>query len=127
MGDNNLCGEFSATVWAEEFMRVYELNVPKSARDACGWINVDSMRGWFANAIMAGYDRANQEKAGSIERVGVEELAKFMHVEYEKQAIKVGWNTQDSCKVDFDDLPEKNKQVMLAVAKAILNNLKEKE
>lgn len=50
-----------------------------------------------------------------------EELAIFLHNEYEKQAKIVGWKTQDSCQVEFDKLPEANKKVMLAVAQAILD------
>ena len=66
MEDNKLCGEFSAKVWAEEFVRSVKIK-PEIATDE------GTMLGWFANAIMAGYDKANQEKAGSIE-VGVEEI-----------------------------------------------------
>ena len=66
MEDNKLCGEFSAKVWAEEFVKSVKKN-PKIATDE------GTMLGWFANAIMAGYDKANQEKAGSI-KVGVEEI-----------------------------------------------------
>jgi hypothetical protein len=46
----------------------------------------------------------------------VEELAKFMHSVYEDKSKGVGWSTQESCRVDWDDLPEKNKIVMLYVA-----------
>jgi len=67
MEDNKLCGEFSAKVWAEEFVRSVKIK-PEIATDE------GTMLGWFANAIMAGYDKANQEKAGSIEKVGVEEI-----------------------------------------------------
>lgn len=47
-------------------------------------------------------------------------LAKLMHNVYEAKAKKVGWKTQESCRVEFDDLPEENKNTMLAVAEAIL-------
>lgn len=49
----------------------------------------------------------------------VEKLVKFIHKEYEKQAKIAGWKTQESCQVEFDDLPEANKTVMYAVAKSI--------
>ena len=52
-------------------------------------------------------------------RADVERLARKMHNEYEKEAKRVGWKTQESCQVSFDELPEENKKVMLAVAKAI--------
>jgi hypothetical protein len=49
--DNDLVGEFDANVWAERFVQRVE-EKPEIARD------VGTMRAWFANAIMAGYDRA---------------------------------------------------------------------
>ena len=48
-----------------------------------------------------------------------EELARKMHRVYEWQAKIVGWKTQDSCQVPFDNLPETNKKVMLVVAESI--------
>ena len=53
-------------------------------------------------------------------------IAKFMHNEYEKQAKIVGWKTQESCQVEFNDLPETNKKVMYAVAQAIHKLCEEK-
>jgi hypothetical protein len=53
----------------------------------------------------------------------VEELAKFIHDVYEDKAKSVGWNTQESCKVDWDDLPEKNKIVMRYVAYNVMQSL----
>ena len=79
----------------------------------------------IATHIKENYTRT---KAGGIEKeISVEEIAIFMHDEYEKQAKIVGWNTQDSCKVEFNDLPQKNKQVMRAVAQAIKDKPKGKE
>ena len=49
----------------------------------------------------------------------IEELAEWIHNEYEKASKKVGWDTQKSCKVKFKDLPEENKLVMLLVADKI--------
>jgi len=45
-----LTGEFDAKVWAKEFMKVVKV------------VDENDMVGWFANAIMAGYDRAKQER-----------------------------------------------------------------
>jgi len=47
------------------------------------------------------------------------ELAKFMHETYEKKAIVHGWTTQKKCRVEFDDLPKKNKETMIAVAEQV--------
>jgi hypothetical protein len=52
------------------------------------------------------------------------ELAKFMHDEYEKFAKKAGWRTQKSCQVGWDDLPKANRKVMNHVARRVLKKLK---
>lgn len=52
-------GEFDAHKWAEEFVRLFPNTVEE-----------DTMTGWFANAIMTGYDKAHQsDKVISIERL----------------------------------------------------------
>ena len=108
MEDNKLCGEFSAKVWAEEFVRSVKIK-PEIATDE------GTMLGWFANAIMAGYDKANQEKAGSIEKVGVEEVKQY------------------SATTDDQTHEDRTRELCRNVAEirkntdAILNNLKEKE
>lgn len=48
-GSINLHGHFDAQVWAEEFMRITQ------GKD----VDEDTMRAWFANAIMTGHDHAN--------------------------------------------------------------------
>lgn len=35
-------------------------------------------------------------------------MARWFHEKYEEAAKHTNWNTQDSCKVDFDDLPSEN-------------------
>ncbi len=50
-----LIAQFDADIWAKEFVKTVK-DKPKIATD------IDTMRGWFANAIMAGYDKAKQEK-----------------------------------------------------------------
>ncbi len=47
------------------------------------------------------------------------DLAKFMHEVYEEKAVSHGWQTQKKCRVPFDDLPEKNKETMIAVAEQV--------
>ncbi len=54
----------------------------------------------------------------------IEDLARFMHERYEFHAKKSGWNTQEKCKVLFENLPEENKRVMLKVAEDVLKILK---
>lgn len=55
--DTKLIGEFDATVWADEFCRRFSVT-----RIADGEaMDEGLMLGWFANAIMAGYDHARKE------------------------------------------------------------------
>ena len=50
-------------------------------------------------------------------------LARMMHVEYELISKEIGWKTQESCQVDFDQLPVENRQVMCAVAHKVLERI----
>lgn len=56
-----------------------------------------------------------------------EELAKIFHNNYEDFAKNNGWKTQESCKVKFENLPEKNKETMIDVCTHILLILEAKE
>lgn len=49
-----------------------------------------------------------------------QELAEWLHNEYEDIAVEVGWETQDGTSVPFDELPDDNKQVMLKLADRLL-------
>lgn len=46
-------------------------------------------------------------------------IAELIHDEYERLSKVVGWKTQESCQVKFDDLPNKNKEVMVGIANYI--------
>ncbi len=50
-----------------------------------------------------------------------EELAKWLHDNYEAVAKEKDWNTQQSCKVEFDALPDANKRTMIEIADRLLN------
>ena len=47
-------------------------------------------------------------------------MAKAFHDEYKKVSKKIGWNTQKLCKVEFEKLPKKNKQVMIGTCAKML-------
>lgn len=47
-----------------------------------------------------------------------ETIGRAMHIAYEQAAIECGWSTQDSCKVNFEDLPAKNRFCMDASVEA---------
>jgi len=46
-------------------------------------------------------------------------LAREIHSKYNDYAIRYGWDIQDSCKCDYDELPSENRAVMYALAKHI--------
>ena len=50
-----------------------------------------------------------------------QELAAWLHDEYEEIAVDVGWETQDGTSVPFDELPDENQEVMLRLADRILD------
>ena len=62
-----------AKVWAKEFIRLYKnsrlapINIPD-------WLDEELMLGWFANAIMAGFDEANRRNSKSESKKEIEEL-----------------------------------------------------
>jgi len=49
------------------------------------------------------------------------ELAKWLHNNYEEVAKEQNWNTPENCKVEFDTLPDANKQTMIKIAERLLN------
>ncbi len=55
----------------------------------------------------------------------VERVACAMHDAYEEAAKRAGWETQERCRVTYDDLPESNKVTMLATARAALAVVRE--
>ena len=58
----NLLNEFSAEVWVREWMKTIKKH-PEIPTDE------GTMLGWFANAIMTGYDYArNEEQQKNVER-----------------------------------------------------------
>lgn len=69
--------------------------------------------------IMA--DLPSEEEQKETFMIGqINSLAKFMHDEYEMAAKEIGWETQESTRVSFHDLPIKNKEVMFHVAACVL-------
>ena len=56
MKEYHLVGQTDAKIWAEEFVRIIK-DKPQIATDE------GTMMTWFANAIMAGYDKKAREVA----------------------------------------------------------------
>jgi hypothetical protein len=92
---------------------------------------LETLREWNKNGPLSKDLKSKLEMMESVENLilfGVSrpfktkfQLAEFMHNEYEKHAQKSGWNTQETCKVEFLDLPKENKETMLLVAESVLN------
>jgi len=59
-----------------------------------------------------------------IQNMKTQELAKWLHDSYEEISKRKKWNTQKICKVEFEDLPEENKQVMVSMARKIHKNMR---
>lgn len=47
-------------------------------------------------------------------------LAEWLHKRYEKHAKDTGWQTQKSTQVDFENLPEENKETMIRLAEDLM-------
>jgi hypothetical protein len=54
-----------------------------------------------------------------------EELAKLFHETYEELAPNYGYTTRRSSSVPWEEVPEPNKSLMIAVATRILEKLEE--
>lgn len=50
----------------------------------------------------------------------IERIAKQFHDAYERRAEDFGWDTQDRCKVEWEDLPEANRLTMMAVVQEVV-------
>jgi hypothetical protein len=55
--------------------------------------------------------------------MSVEGFAALLHLHYELNAKKEGWNTREECKVAFMDLPVENQRTMLKMAEFLLNDI----
>jgi hypothetical protein len=52
----------------------------------------------------------------------VESIARAFHDSYEKQADEHGWKPQDKTRVAWEDLPEQNRSLMIAVVRELLRD-----
>jgi hypothetical protein len=52
-----------------------------------------------------------------------EELAKFFHDTYEELAPNYGYTTRKASAVPWEDVPEPNKSLMIAVAEKVLEKI----
>lgn len=54
-----------------------------------------------------------------LQNMKTKELAEWLHNSYEEN-----WETQKECRVEFEELPEKNKLVMISLARKIHKNIR---
>ena len=58
----------------------------------------------------------------------IRQIAELLHKEYELKAHKIGWATNEECRLKpFDDLPPFNKAVMLHVAEWVFNEIEDEK
>jgi hypothetical protein len=101
-----------AKVWAIEFMRLYREN----ALDPT-WVDEGLMIGWFANAIMAGYDESQRRAIQQRERL----------VDSVKVLADCLLPTKDSYRKDDERVTCYIKVGDLRKAKQLLAEIKEKK
>lgn len=56
-----------------------------------------------------------------------EELAQFFHETYERLAPNYGYTTRRSSAVPWEEVPEPNKSLMIAVCERVLEKLNQEE
>lgn len=56
----------------------------------------------------------------------VEDLAIWLHRNYEEISSEKNWETQKECRKKFSELPEENKKVMLELARRLINKMEAK-
>lgn len=59
-------------------------------------------------------------------RLTIEQLCSVMHYAYEREARRVGWETQERSRVSWEELPEENKAAMVA-AMTVVNDIIRKD
>lgn len=107
--ENLLSGERRPDVWAQQFALIFP------APDE------DVMLGWFANAVMSGFDWGRSVTPMTTVTLEVlEDLCEVSHNEYETQAVIHGWKTQDASRVPWRDVPEPNRETVRASLTAVI-------
>ncbi len=84
---NNLNYNTDALVWAQEFMKIWQ-------EQPIEMLDEDLMLGWFANAIMTGYDAARQkyETVNKHDFImqGIMSMSKKIDIPYDEQILEYG-------------------------------------
>jgi len=67
--------------------------------------------------------KPHEANSGAVPVYTPEKLAERFHTLYEKLAPKYGYKTRDESAVPWEDVPEKNKQLMIRVCQYILRGV----
>lgn len=59
--------------------------------------------------------------------MNAEQVAKLFHETYERLAPAFGYSTRKSSRVEWEQVPQKNRALMVAVSQSVLNTLQDKE
>jgi len=90
-------------------------NIPKqSAMD-------EAVEQAFTNGINKGRKLQYQESIELLEG-GLDEACEHLHNAYEEAAKITGWSTQESTRVEWNDLPQANKMTMLLAVMSLRNH-----
>lgn len=49
-------------------------------------------------------------------------IARCFHAAYERRAPEFGWETQERSRTEWDDVPEENRKLMIAVVEELLES-----
>lgn len=114
---------FDAQKWSEEFLKMFRvLKVEHGTAEGQSTMSIDDqhglMIGWFANALMRGFDEHRWRT-----RLEPEALARMFHESYERLAPLFNYETRKASAVPWTDVPADNKRLMIAVAKEIQGQL----
>ena len=60
-------------------------------------------------------------------RLNAEEIARYFHETYERLAPQYGYKTRKASSVPWEKVPERNRTLMVAVARALLDKIEKKE
>jgi len=59
---------------------------------------------------------------GTVEALTPQQIAARFHETYERLAVHHVWQTQQGCRVPFDELPPGNRSLMIAVVTELLGD-----
>lgn len=97
----DLVGECDAYVWAATFNRLFlsDRHGPEChcGEDRRGYLTSETMIGWFANAIMAGYDLATNRLTA--ENIGLRDQLRLTNIDAMQETAEVSRMTLENARL----------------------------